>query len=101
MKDIRIAVLQRGWVLVGPYRRDGDSCFIEGGYVVSRWGTTEGLGEIALNGPTTETVLHPAPLQEWHRLTEVFTMTCDYEVWRRALIDAKYVINKQRKEKRR
>lgn len=79
--DIRIAFLQRGIVLVGRYCRDGDYCYLRGGAVIRRWGTTEGIGEIAKGGPTERTILDPLPEIEWHVLTGVMTIRCDPDQW--------------------
>jgi hypothetical protein len=59
--DLIIAVMDRGWVFVGLVTKlDGGEVRLDESYNVHRWGTTKGLGEIALNGPTSETVLNPA-----------------------------------------
>lgn len=49
--DLKIAVLQRGNVIVGTFTRDGDMCEMTNASVVRKWGTTRGLGQIAANGP--------------------------------------------------
>lgn len=79
--DIRIVVLQRGWVIVGRYSQDGQQCFVDGGHVVRRWGTKKGLGEIAEGGPTKDTVLDPIPWAQFHELTALFTLACEEEKW--------------------
>src|SRR5665213_3172947 len=53
--DIKIVVLQRGWVMVGRFERDGSECKLHGASVIRNWGTTKGLGEIASSGPTSST----------------------------------------------
>lgn len=55
----QIVILDRGFVLVGDARVDGDWVITENASVVRVWGTTRGLGEIAQNGPTRKTVLDP------------------------------------------
>ena len=85
MRDIRICILQRGWVLVGEYQREGERCSLTNGCVVRRWGTSWGLGELAIKGPTDETVLDPVPDTQWHVLTEVMTMVCSAQTWTDAL----------------
>ena len=58
MKQIVIA--QRGWVFVGEVERSGgDDVTITNAKCIRRWGTTKGLGELALNGPLKSTVLDP------------------------------------------
>lgn len=71
---MKIVVLQRGWVVVGDVSRMGTQLIIENAAVIRRWGTTQGLGELAMNGPTSETVLDPCPPINCHELTVVFEM---------------------------
>lgn len=79
--EVRMVVLQRGWVVVGRYFRKGSQCQIKNGYVIRRWGTSEGLGELALKGPQSETKLESTPLVEFHELTAVFTARAVEEKW--------------------
>lgn len=79
---IKIVILQRGWVMVGKYSRDGDDCRLTNASVIRNWGTTRGLGEIAQDGPTKDTKLDPTNgLVEFHRLTEIATITVNQEKW--------------------
>ena len=57
----QIIVADRGWVFVGDVFSDvnGDK-LINDTKVVRVWGTTKGLGELALTGPTSKTVLDEA-----------------------------------------
>ena len=57
--DLKIVILDRGHVLVGNVKIDGDWIETTNASVIRRWGTTRGLGEIAMNGPTKETILDP------------------------------------------
>jgi hypothetical protein len=80
--DIKIAVLQMGWVAVGKYYRKGTECRLENAYIIRRWGTSEGLGELAAKGPLGETKLEPCPLPiRFHRSGEVFNLDCVVEKW--------------------
>lgn len=84
---IKIVVLQRGWVMVGYYKRDGDNCTLQNAAVLRSFGTTKGLGEIAASGPTSSTKLDPCNgLVEFHRLTEVATITCKESAWASKLV---------------
>lgn len=80
-EDIRIVVLQRGWVLVGRYKQDGARCTLTSAQNVRRWGTTRGLGEIAMGGPTANTQLDPITDAEFHELTVIATFRCDASKW--------------------
>lgn len=83
---IRIVILQRGWVMIGRYERDGDNCKLHNAAVIRIWGTTRGLGELALNGPTTETKIDPTNgLVEFHRLTEIATIVAEESKWKNHL----------------
>ena len=55
----RIIIVQQGWVFVGNVTEseDGRTLLVDDAHVIRVWGTKHGLGEIALNGPTSETVL--------------------------------------------
>lgn len=79
--DVRIAVLQRGWVMVGEYSKDGSRCFLRNASVIRYWGTTSGLGEIALGGPTDKTKLDWCGEVEFHELTAVALIRCAAEKW--------------------
>ena len=52
--QIKIVILQRGWVMVGNLERTGSDCVLKNAAVVRVWGTKRGLGEIAQAGPTKE-----------------------------------------------
>jgi hypothetical protein len=81
-QDIRIVILQRGWVAVGRYSRRGDECRLDGASIVRVWGTTRGLPQIAAEGPTAKTVLDPSPPLRFHALTVIATIDCDAAKWR-------------------
>jgi hypothetical protein len=60
LEGIRILVLDRGRVKVGRLSLCPDLAFhwlLEDARVIRRWGTTEGLEQIARDGPTADTVL--------------------------------------------
>ncbi len=80
--DVRILVLQRGWVAVGNYSADGDDVTLQNAKIVRRWGTTKGLGEIAAKGPTRETVLDDVGQVQVHRLGVVLAITCEPTAWK-------------------
>lgn len=82
--EIKIVILQRGWVMVGKYYQNGTQCKLLSGSVIRSWGTTKGLGEIAKNGPTDNTKLDPIPETKFHELTIVATVSCNKEKWEEA-----------------
>lgn len=54
--DIKIAVLDRGFVYVGNVAVEDDFVIITNAKNIRKWGTTKGLGEL-VNGPLPTTVL--------------------------------------------
>ena len=78
---IRIVILQRGWVIVGTFSQDGSHCRLDNAAVIRKWGTTKGLGQIAENGPTKDTVLDKTPPVEFHELTIIATIQCRADKW--------------------
>ena len=84
--DVRVVILQRGWVMVGRYARNGDDCTLTDASVIRVWGTKRGLGEITESGPTKDTVLDPVNGSvSFHVLTEIATLSCNEAVWAKHL----------------
>ena len=54
--EIKIVVLDRGFVYVGAVKMDGDFVVITGAKNIRVWGTSKGLGEL-VNGPLSGTKL--------------------------------------------
>lgn len=80
-KDIRIVVLQSGWVVVGLYHISETTCKLTSAYVIRQWGTTAGLGEIAMNGPTKNTVLDRAGIVKYQQSSYILDIECDPKKW--------------------
>lgn len=78
--EIKIVVLQRGWVVVGRYVDTDDRVMLSDAHVIERWGTTEGLGQLR-NGPLAETRLRKAGAVEAPLLGVVLTIACDADAW--------------------
>jgi len=84
--DIRIVVLQRGWVLVGEFSEQGEKCHIKNGAVIRLWGTDKGLGQIAFDGPQDGTILDKEPESEFHISQVIRTIKCEKpELWQKAI----------------
>jgi hypothetical protein len=77
----RIVVLQRGWVAVGDYTETENEVQLDNAAIIRRWGTEEGLGELAANGPTKSTVLDPCPIIRTHKLAVVLSMEIVEDKW--------------------
>ena len=79
--DIKIVVLQRGWVYVGRFSRNGNDCQLSNAYCIRAWGTTKGLQEL-VNGVTSSTKLDKCEgLVEFDWLTVVHTITVNASKW--------------------
>ena len=77
----RIVVLQAGWVFIGEYHSATDTkpAYLSDASCVRRWGTTAGLGELALNGPTKMTALDPCGILVLDNPQAVlYTIRCTY-----------------------
>lgn len=79
---LKIAVLQRGHVLIGRLQKEGDQCTLHNAKVIRRWGTEKGLGQLAGSGATRSTVLDDCNGEvTFHQLTVVFTLQADESKW--------------------
>lgn len=76
-----IVVLQRGWVFIGDLVKVGDEFVLSNAQNIQRWGTTKGLGQLALSGPTATTVLNAAGTVRFHELTVVARLDVDASKW--------------------
>lgn len=78
----RIVILQRGWVMIGDFEREGSECRLFNASVIRKWGTTKGLGQLAENGPFPETVLDACfGVVEFDYLTVIATISVDESKW--------------------
>ena len=82
---IRIVILQRGWVMVGRFSQEGPNCQLDDAAVIRIWGTSKGLPEIAINGPTSKTVLDKSPTVHFHELTVIASIECVESKWAKSL----------------
>lgn len=78
--DIRIVILHRGFVYVGRFEQEGQNCILRNAKNVRRWGTTRGLGELALSGPLEDTVLDECGMIRFHELGIINQIDCA-NVW--------------------
>lgn len=81
MNSKQIIVAERGWVFVGDCSRDGDQLVISNAYNVRRWGTTEGLGQLAKAGPQEGTQLDHYGTVRIHVLAVVASIECTATAW--------------------
>lgn len=79
--DIKIVVLQRGWIYIGRFEKNGNDCKLTNAYNIRSWGTTKGLAEL-VHGPTNSTKLDKCEGEvcfDW--LTVIHTITVNKEKW--------------------
>lgn len=79
---MKICVLERGWIMVGQLEKDGDEYVLLNAKVIRYWGTTQGLGELAVKGPLPNTKLDPIPLVKFHKSQLIFTICCEESKWK-------------------
>lgn len=78
-----IVVLDRGFVVVGNVEFRDQYVVITNCSCVRRWGTQRGLGQLATEGPTDNTILDPQPTTQVHELQVVQIIWCDGAAWKR------------------
>lgn len=80
--DIKIVVLQRGWIYIGRLERNGNDCKLHNAYNIRTWGTTKGLPEL-VNGATASTKLDKCEgVVEFDWLTVVHTISVNADKWK-------------------
>ncbi|WP_137803418.1 hypothetical protein [Caulobacter sp. 3R27C2-B] len=78
---LALVVADRGFVWVGKVITTPDWVEIEGARPVRRWGTKEGLGQLAKEGPLTNTVLDAAADLKVSRKALIAIIPCEAEKW--------------------
>lgn len=61
-----IVIGNRGNIVVGDMTQNGDMCHMENASVIRRWGTTKGLGQLAIEGATSDTILDKCGSFDFH-----------------------------------
>ena len=72
----KIVVCQRGFVYAGDVSKVGDYLVISDAINLRQWGTTKGLGELALKGNTDSTVADAVGTVRVHELAVVSLLDC-------------------------
>lgn len=79
--DVRIVILQRGWVYIGKFEKIDNLCKLHNAYNIRTWGTTKGLCEL-VNGATSSTKLDKCEgVIEFDWLTVIHTISVNKEKW--------------------
>lgn len=81
MTQWQIIIAERGWIYVGKITREGDQVVIREARNVRRWGTTGGLGELALKGALRDTVLDYYGVVRIHVLAVCGAIECNDKIW--------------------
>jgi hypothetical protein len=78
---IQILVLNRGWNVIGNVREKDGKTYITNASIIRRWGTTQGLGELAIKGKLPETILDKCLDISLDTANVIFCMNCDQSKW--------------------
>ena len=84
--DVRIVVLQRGWVAIGKFKRNesGEGELFPAA-IIQTWGTTKGLPEL-VNGPTSSTKLNKSDsIIRFNMGSEILMIDVDSTKWEKHL----------------
>lgn len=79
--DPQIVVLDRGFVYVGRVEIADGMVTITKAKCVRRWGTSNGLGELAAEGPKTRTTLDEAGTVVAPLTALIHLITCNSAAW--------------------
>jgi len=79
MKKV-IAIATGGFVWIGYVSLDTNTHLVlTEAFNIRKFGTTRGLGQIAVEGPTSDTVLDACGVVEINRTALIATILCTYE----------------------
>lgn len=78
---IKIVILQRSWAMIGRLKRTENDCILTNASIIRKWGTTRGLGELALEGKKPNTILDYVGTVQFDYLTVVAAINCDETKW--------------------
>ncbi len=78
---VQIVVIEGRWNIVGNVETTETGIVITNAKVIRYWGTTKGLGELALNGPTGKTILDPCGTVRVPAAAVLLTMDTDAGKW--------------------
>lgn len=85
VSDVKIVVLQRGWVVIGQYKKVGDEGQLFPAAVIRTWGTTKGLPEL-VNGPTSQTKIDKSDATIRFNIgSEILLIDADSSKWEKHL----------------
>lgn len=82
---VSIVVMDKGFVSIGVLDRGDVWCTLDNAQVIRCWGTNNGLGEIAIGGPTSKTKLDPTPRETIPTDKIIKVIDCDASKWKKVL----------------
>jgi len=82
-EGLNIVILDRGFVYVGDVTIDGDWLLIQDAKNVRRWGTSQGLGELAAKGPQPETKLDMGGTMKAPLRAVIGLLKCEALSWKK------------------
>ena len=78
--NTRIVVATQGFVFIGTYEERPGYARLTNALCIRKWGTTAGLGQIAVHGPTSETVLDYAGIIDFPMTSVVAVLHCVHDL---------------------
>jgi hypothetical protein len=81
----QIIVIKLGWVLVGEVSEDDTTLTVVKASNIRLWGTKNGLGQLAFEGPTKETKLDKIGRAVIERDAVLFRIDCEEKPWQKHL----------------
>lgn len=78
---LKIAVLDRGFVYIGLCHTEDGTLVITDAQCIRRWGTTGGLGELAMKGPQPNTKLEATGVVRAPLPSVIHLIDCISTVW--------------------
>lgn len=78
---IQIVVLDRGWIVIGNVEEKEGKTYIKNPSVIRKWGTSNGLGELAIKGKLPNTILDKCLDISVDTANIIFCMDCDKSKW--------------------
>lgn len=76
-----IAILDRGWVFLGRATEDDATLTLENAFCIRIWGTTDGIGQLALEGAQKETKLDRAGTVAVPKSSVIALIECAEASW--------------------
>lgn len=75
-----IAIITNGFVFMGDVESDTpEKLVLDNASCVRVWGTRHGIGEIALYGPTKDTILDPCGAIHINKVALIATIPCTFK----------------------